>query len=203
MEPLISVIVCAWNEELYLQTCVRSLLNQKIEVPYEIILVNDGSTDSTLKVMENYKGIQKVKIKSNEKNMGIGYTSNVGIRMAHGRYVVRVDADDYVSEFFLQTLFLAINDVVNHKAVSCDYHLVSKKGEIIGRKSFPDSPIACGIMFEKEALIDVGLYNNDLRIFEERELLERFLRKYHMLNLPISLYRYRIHEANTSKPSIN
>ena len=202
MEPLISVVVCAWNEELYLQTCIRSLLNQKIQVPFEIILVNDGSTDSTLKIMENYGGIRQVKIISNERNMGIGYTSNAGIRMALGRYVVRVDADDYVSEFFLQTLFLAMNDVVNHKAVSCDYHLVTKTGEIIGRRNFPDAPIACGIMFEKDALIDVGLYKDELKVFEERELSKRFLERYQMLNLPISLYRYRIHEANTSRPSI-
>jgi glycosyltransferase involved in cell wall biosynthesis len=203
LEPLISVIVCAWNEELYIQTCIRSLLNQKIEAPFEIILVNDCSTDSTLKIMENYRDTGIVKIKSNLKNMGIGYTSNVGIRMAHGRYVVRVDADDYVSEYFLQTLFLAMNDMVTYKAVSCDYHLVSKNGEIIGRKKFPDAPIACGIMFEKEALIDIGLYNDDLRVFEERELLKRFLGSYQILNLPISLYRYRIHEANTSRPTLD
>ena len=203
MEPLISVVVCAWNEELYIQTCIRSLLNQKIEVPFEIILVNDCSTDSTLKVMENFQDIEIVKIKSNVRNMGIGYTSNVGIRMAHGRYVVRVDADDYVSEFFLQTLFLAMNDVVTHKAVSCDYHLVAKNGEIIGRRSFPDAPIACGIMFEKEALVGIGLYKDDLRVFEEKELLERFLGSHQMLNLPISLYRYRMHEANTSRLKLN
>ena len=199
MEPLISVVVCAWNEELYIQTCIRSLLNQKTDVLYEILLINDGSSDSTLPIMQNFQNSEIIRITSNESNMGIGFTSNVGIRLAHGRYVVRVDADDYVSEYFLQTLFLAMHDSDKHRAVTCDYHLVSSTGEILGRRNFSEAPIACGIMFEKEALIEIGLYKNDLRVFEEIELLERFLENHLILNLPISLYRYRMHENNTSQ----
>jgi glycosyltransferase involved in cell wall biosynthesis len=202
LEPLVSVVVCAFNEELYIQTCIRSLLNQKTQFRYEIILVNDASTDSTLEIMKNFDYSEITTIISNSSNMGIGYTSNVGIRKSHGRYVVRVDADDYVSEYFLQTLFLAIHDQSNYKAVACDYHLVSANGDTVERKKFVETPIACGIMFEKEALVSIGLYRDNLRVFEEIELMERFRAKYPILDLPISLYRYRIHESNTSRMNV-
>lgn len=198
MEPLVSVVVCAFNEERFIQTCLRSLLNQKVDFKFEIILVNDASTDSTHEIMRNYDNSENIFIISNASNMGIGYTSNVGIRKSRGRYVVRVDADDYVSEYFLQTLFLALHEQTNFKAVACDYHLVSISGERIERKIFNESPIACGIMFEKEALVDIGLYKDELRVFEEVELMNRFQTKFKIVNIPISLYRYRIHNQNTS-----
>ena len=199
MEPLISVVVCAWNEEKFLQTCIRSLLNQKVDFKYEIILVNDGSLDSTLEIMQNFEASNMVTILSNRVNMGIGYTANVGIRKSRGRYVVRVDADDYVSEYFLQTLFLAANDQTKFKAVACDYHLVSENGTWLERRLFMENPIACGILFEKEALVEIGLYKDDLRVFEEIELMKRFQEKFRILSVPISLYRYRMHVNNTTR----
>lgn len=199
MEPLVSVVVCAWNEERFIQTCIRSLLNQKVDFEYEIILVNDGSSDSTDEIMKNFEISKKVRIFSNNSNMGIGFTSNVGIRKSRGRYVVRVDADDYVSEYFLQTLFLAIHDQTYYKAVTCDYHLVTEDGERMERRSSKRFPIACGIMFEKDALIEIGLYKDDLKVFEEIDLMNRFQKRFEVLNLPLSLYRYRMHNENTSR----
>lgn len=191
-------MVCAWNEERYIQTCLRSLLNQYTKFDFEIIIVNDASTDSTFEIASNFAESNNVKIFSNDINMGIGYSSNVGIKQSRGRYIVRVDADDYVSEFFLQTLFLGIHDNINYKAVTCDYFTVNVDGIFQSRKLFEANPIACGIMFEKDALISIGLYRDELRVFEEIDLMKRFKEKYQILHIPITLYRYRIHEMNTS-----
>ena len=198
LEPLVSIVVCAWNEEIHLQTCLRSLLNQNTKFDYEIIIVNDGSTDSTFEIASSFARQKAIRIYSNETNMGIGYSSNVGIKHSHGRYIVRVDADDYVSEFFLQTLFLGFHDNKNYKAVTCDYFTVNADGEFLSSRLFESDPIACGIMFEKQALVNIGLYRKELRVFEEIELMERFKEKYQILHLPIALYRYRIHDRNTS-----
>jgi glycosyltransferase involved in cell wall biosynthesis len=162
------------------------------------VVVDDGSTDSTLEILNNFSYSEKLRIISNRENRGIGYTANTGIKLARGRLVVRVDADDYVSEYFLQTLFLAIHGQDQFKAVTCDYGLVSEDGHNLQARKFSEFPIACGILFEKEALIAVGIYNDNLRVFEEEELMLRFSQKFRILNIPINLYRYRMHADNTS-----
>lgn len=93
---LLSIIVPAYNVENYINKCISSLLNQNTD-DYEIVVVNDGSTDRTAEIIESdFKG--RVNYINKEKNTGLSDTRNVGMKAAKGEYIVFVDGDDYVDE---------------------------------------------------------------------------------------------------------
>lgn len=100
----ISVIVPVYNVEKYLDKCVRSLLNQKFAYNYEIILVNDGSTDSSGNIADKY-AMEHSRLKVlHKKNGGLSSARNYGLRYARGKYITFVDSDDYVSDDYLSAL---------------------------------------------------------------------------------------------------
>lgn len=193
--PQVSVIVAAHNEERFIGRCLRSLLHQTMpHSNYEIIVVNDGSTDRTPYALELFHdAIQPI---TNETNLGLPASINKGILASRGDFVVRVDADDYVNVNFLNFLhfFLSQNEYVD--AVACDYLLVDDAEETLERVDCSDRPIACGIMFRKHQLIEVGMYDEDFKRHEDRDLRIRFEKKYSVHRLELPLYRYRRHENN-------
>lgn len=192
---IISVIITAYNYEKYIERAIRSCLNQSLaNSAYEVIVVNDASTDHTAEILENYK--QEARIFNLEKNVGLSAARNFGIKKAKGQFVVFLDADDYFHKDLLlvQKLFLEENNHID--AISTDYYLVDEKERHQDHVSAEASPIACGIMFRKDYLYDIGLYDEDFLAREEEDLRIRFLNKYKIYNLIIPLYRYRRHDAN-------
>ena len=130
----VSVIIPVYNQEMYIGRCLRSLLDQSLNKNnYEIIVVNDGSTDKTFDIISGFG--KYIKIINNKKNMGLPFSLNKGIKSSKGRFIVRVDSDDYVNKEFLNSLqmYLLYNNETN--AVSCDYYLVDDKENIIKRKN--------------------------------------------------------------------
>lgn len=86
-----SVIISAYNVEAYIERAINSVLNQNFK-DYELIVVEDKSTDNTLENIMKYEG--KIKIIKNEKNRGLGAVRNIGIENAIGEYIVHLDGDD-------------------------------------------------------------------------------------------------------------
>lgn len=86
-----SVIISAYNVEEYIERAINSVLNQNFK-DFEVIVVEDKSTDNTLQNIMKYKG--RVKIVKNKKNMGLGAVRNIGIEKATGEYIVHLDGDD-------------------------------------------------------------------------------------------------------------
>ena len=183
----ISVIVTAYNVERYIGRAIRSILNQSMSRDsYEIVVVNDCSIDRTRFALEVFE--DDIKLINNGDRLGLPASLNKAIRKAKGRFVVRLDGDDYVHKDFLKVLelHLSLNDHID--AIACDYTLVDNDERVIGHKNCIKKPIACGIMFRVDQLIDIGLYDEDLRI--------RFLQKYQIERVQLALYRYRRHENN-------
>lgn len=196
----ISVILCCFNEEKYIERALRSVLSQKCEVDYEVIIIDDCSTDSTPRILRHFE--DRVRIFTNTKNMGIGYSSQKGVELSQGHYFVRVDGDDYVSEYFVQILYMAITEG-KHAAVSSDYYIVDEFGSKLFYGSAVTNPIACGVIYNKDLLISIGGYEKALALYEDKDLRRRFTAKYPIINLPIPLYRYRAHKDNsTGKQSV-
>jgi glycosyltransferase involved in cell wall biosynthesis len=193
---LISVIVPAYNQENYIGRCLRSLLHQTInQDDYEIILINDGSTDKTSYAMELFEG-DLIKVIHQDKNKGLPYSLNEGIKMARGKYIVRVDADDYVNKHYLLVLstFLEMNEYMD--AIACDYILVDAKEAVIATKNCMEEPIGCGIMFRKEQIIKIGMYDAEMRIHEDKDMFMRFTKEHQIHRVELPLYRYRKHDTN-------
>ena len=107
--PKISVIVAAYNQEQFIGRCLRSLLHQTLpHDDYEIIVVDDGSTDNTSYALELFCDPFEsvVKVLTNKKNLGLPASLNRAIRKASAPFIVRVDSDDYVNSEFLKILHL-------------------------------------------------------------------------------------------------
>jgi glycosyltransferase involved in cell wall biosynthesis len=195
---MVSVIITAYNYDRYIERCLRSVLDQSLpKSQYEIIVVNDGSTDKTKEVLDNYTDVAR--IFHLEKNRGLSYARNFGIKKARGMFVVFVDADDYIQHdmLLIQKTFLTENNKLD--AVSVDYYLVDERGTHIEHVNAEEKPIACGIMFRKDFLYDVGLYDESFRAREDEDLRIRFLKKYKIYNIILPLYRYRMHDSNLTK----
>lgn len=194
-ETLISVLVPVHNQEKFIGRCLRSILAQNFpRTQFEIVVIDDGSGDRTPYALELFK--DEILHIRNEVNKGLPAALNLGIHAANGKYIVRVDSDDYVNSNFLLILytFLTMNPYMD--AVACDYLLVNDKEEVISRENSADNPIACGIIFKKEQLVEIGLYDETFLLHEERDLRYRFLKKYRIARLELPLYRYRRHDNN-------
>ena len=191
----VSIIVPAYNAELYVGRCLRSLLKQTLDVDnYEIIVINDCSTDNTKQVINPFIG--DINYLENNKKLGLPETLNTGIKNAKGQFIIRVDADDYVHWDFLKILSMHLQLNLSIDAIACDYLLVDNHQNIISYKNCLEEPIGCGIMFKLEHLIDVGLYDADFLAREDEELILRFKKKYSVSRVQLPLYRYRKHKHN-------
>ena len=98
MTPKVSVIIPVYNCELYIAQAIESVLNQTY-TDYEIIVINDGSTDNTYQVLQPY--MKKIRYFS-QKNKGLSATRNQGIKMAKGKLISLLDADDLFLYYKLQ-----------------------------------------------------------------------------------------------------
>lgn len=108
---LYSVIVPIYNREKSIKKCVDSILRQS-EKNFELILVDDGSTDNTFEICEKYKEIDQRIVVIHKDNGGVSSARNVGIDVAKGKYIVFVDSDDYVDEDYLKILNHCNSDFV-------------------------------------------------------------------------------------------
>lgn len=193
--PTVSLVVAVRNQEKYIGRCIRSILNQTYpRIDYEVIVVNDASTDQTRFALELFDG--DIRLIHNEVRKGLPGSLNVGIRSARGRFVVRIDGDDYVHAEYVNILsmHLALNPWMD--AVACDYNLVTNNDEVIERRSCEDHPIGCGIMFRIDQLVELGLYDEQFLLHEDKDLRIRFLEKHQIHRVALPLYRYRRHEEN-------
>ena len=128
--PLISVIVPVYNSERFIRRCIYSILMQTY-INFELIIINDGSTDNSLRICREYqKKDNRIKI-YNQKNMGLSCARNAGIKMAEGTYISFVDSDDYIHPKFLEYLYIAL--ISSNSDISMCYHI----------KSFFSSDLLC------------------------------------------------------------
>ncbi len=121
----VSIIIPAYNAEKYIERCLKSVLAQKYENK-EVIVINDGSTDKTEEKINKY--INKIKY-IKKKNGGLSEARNVGIEKATGKYIMFIDADDYIEKDLLKNLKPYIDediDMIKYKAKK-----VTEKGEEI------------------------------------------------------------------------
>lgn len=117
----ISVIIPAFNAEKYIDKCLDYLLNQDYKLNYEIIIVDDGSKDETLKILKKYeKKHSNIKVIS-QKNSGQAVARNRAIDLAKGKYLMFVDIDDFVDKTILSKMF-SVADKENADLVYCDYY---------------------------------------------------------------------------------
>ena len=105
MEPLISIVIPAYNVEKYIDRCIKSVLDQTYN-NLQIIIVNDGSTDSTLEKCQKYRD-HRIEVYS-KQNGGLSDARNYGIQFAEGKYIAFVDSDDWLAKTMISELYDAM-----------------------------------------------------------------------------------------------
>ena len=202
MIPDISIIVLNFNREKLLDRSIRSCCDQILfNKKKEIIFLDDGSTDDSIKLIKSMK-IKDLKIIRNKKNMGIGYSANKAVKNAKGEFFIRVDSDDYISKFACEAMSNILIENPQLAYVYCDHFRVNANGFVLGRQILnTKSKIrnhGAGIMFRTKYVKEVGNYNKRLEICEDFELIKQLDKKYKSFYLPLSLYRYFQHAENIS-----
>lgn len=122
--PIISIIVPVYNVESYLERCIESILNQSFK-EFELILVNDGSTDGCKDICNEYKTKDKRIKVIHKENGGLSSARNAGLDIARGKYIGFVDSDDFINKDMYKTLFNTIQDN-NSDMIICDYYKVNE-----------------------------------------------------------------------------
>lgn len=155
-EKMISVIIPIYNAEKYLNKCLSSIVNQTYS-NLEIILVNDGSIDTSLAICEKYKQNDDRIVIVNKQNEGLVRARKDGIRMAKGEYITFVDADDWIDITTYENVHMGTADIIAYglteeyeycsksKTNKIEQNLYDKKG--IGREIIPRM-LSTGTFFE-------------------------------------------------------
>ena len=126
--PLISVVVPIYNTSKYLPRCLNSIINQTYK-NLEIICINDGSTDSSLSILQNYtQKDSRIKI-TTQKNAGLSAARNTGITKSTGKYITFIDSDDEISHNMLEKLLVSLQK--NDADISvCSFKEICPDGKI-------------------------------------------------------------------------
>lgn len=165
--PKISVIVAVYNTELFVEKCLKSLINQTYK-NLEIIVVEDGSTDNSKKVLKKYSTNCNIKIIYNKKNMGLSYSRNIGLKNATGSYIGYIDSDDYVDDYYYERLMQSILDNQAQIAV-CDIKIVYDKTQMQQlSRCYSDGD------FNLYNVINNGLAASACNKLFERKLIEKY-----------------------------
>ena len=196
----ISIIIPTFNYDKYIARAIRSCLEQSLpRTDFEIIVINDSSKDSTKYILQSYG--RWIRVLEHSENKGLSFSRNSGIMNARGELIVNLDADDYLHPDFLKICYLHLS-FNNCDAVATDYFLVKDDETIISRINGYDRPIACGIMFRKQQMVDAGLYDTSLEVGEDVDFRIRFDKAYKVERISLPLYRYRMHKNNTTRDKI-
>ena len=124
MNPIISIVVPIYNVEKYLPQCIDSILNQSFK-DFELILVDDGSTDNCLKICEDYKKLDKRVIVIHKENGGLSSARNAGIKVSRGKYIAFIDSDDFIHKDMYKVLYNNLKN--NNLDISiCNYTRVNE-----------------------------------------------------------------------------
>lgn len=159
-----SIIVPVYNVEPYLRDCLESILLQSFD-DYEVICVNDASTDSSLKILQSYaQKYKEIKIINNPVNGGLSFSRNCGLKNAVGEYILFVDSDDMLCQGALRTL----SEEVNRLSTDIIYFNMIVKDEGQWAKAQIKSPqkqCKCDGIYTGQELF-VKLYKNEQIIVE-------------------------------------
>jgi glycosyltransferase involved in cell wall biosynthesis len=200
---MISVIIAAYNCEQYIEKALQSVFSQTVpDRHYEVIAVNDGSTDNTLDILNKHTG--KIRLIS-QPNKGLATACNRGIKETKGDYIIRLDADDYFDRELLSATLKILESEPDYHCVYTDRYEINAPDNAkvrvnVGQDNVFDV-LGCGILFRREVFDKIGLYRDLL--FEEYDLMLRFFDNgFKGYYLPEPLYYYLKREAGmTSQPN--
>lgn len=176
--PAISVIVPVYNEERFLRNCLNSIAGQTMR-DFEVIVVNDGSTDASLSIMKEFQDKYTNFIIIDEENSGVAGARNHALKYARGDYLAFVDSDDYIEPEFLEKLYLFAKKS-DADIVCCGYYIyIPEKNRRI-KKPFC---LKTGV-YSKKKLLNSLIKDVRMHFYMWNKLWKRDLFKNHNIIFP-------------------
>ncbi len=204
MNPKVSVIMSVYNGAEYLREAIDSILNQTFS-DFEFLIVDDCSNDNSPQILEEYvKKDNRVRIITNEFNLGLTKNLNTAIRQAKGEYIARFDCDDVsLPERFVEQVNY-LNEHPRCGVVSMWADIIDGSGKHTRTIKYPTNDndlrkalisynpfFHPGIMLRREVFDTVGFYDESWRFAQDYELYFRIAKKYELANIPKILLNYR------------
>jgi len=202
--PLVSVYITNYNYARFIKQSIESVLNQSLQ-DFELLIIDDGSTDNSREIIEYYRDFDKIRIVY-QHNKGLNVTNNIAMRSASGKYIVRLDADDYLEPTALESMSQKLEEDDQLGLVFPDYYYVNSDGVRIGEEkrhnfekevSLYDQPAhgAC-TMIRLSFLKELGGYNESFTCQDGYDLWLKFILHHKVVNVNKPLFSYRRHNSN-------
>ncbi len=209
---MVSVLMPAFNRSQYIAASINSVLEQSY-TNFELIITDDGSTDKTLDIIKQYTD-ERIKVLSNEKNMGIAFTRNKLMQAAKGDFIMLLDSDDIALPGRMQTqidyllkhsdVLLVGSSVINIDDQNKELH---RENENVVKETEPEQ-IKAMLLFRNclcqsslminKAQLHGETYDLNYPPYEDYELWCRLSRKHKLINETKPQVKYRMHATNVS-----
>lgn len=201
---MVTVYITNYNYGKYITQSIESVLNQSLR-DFELLIIDDGSTDNSREIIEKYRQYPGVTI-IYQKNKGLNVTNNIAMRAARGSYIMRLDADDYLHPQALEVMSGILDADDKLGLVFPDYFYIDEAGTITGEErrhdfekevSLYDQPAhgAC-TMVRLDFLKELGGYNESFVCQDGYDLWIKFVMHHKLINVNRSLFYYRRHDQN-------
>ena len=205
--PLVSVNMVAHNSEQHIGQSIKSILNQTY-TNFELIIVNDGSNDNTLKEINNFND-PRIKLINLPKNVGIPIARNIALENSNGKYIAIQDSDDI-------SLKHRISKQIQFLEKNTDYGLVGSRAELIDGNGkslneiqsqsfnqaetkvmlfFKNCITHSSVIYRSESVKDL-MFNTKMQVAEDYDLIVKITLKEKLKNLNDVLVKYRVYENN-------
>lgn len=173
IQPLVSIILPVYNAEDYVTKAIESILRQNY-LNFELIIINDGSTDNTLEKIKKNND-KRIKITTNKINLGLQKTLNMGINISAGKYIARIDADDkWIKKSKLKNQIEFLESNQEYVLVGTGAICINEQGKYLYKYLKPESDISIrktilgyncfihsSVVFRKDMAFFVGLYSEN------------------------------------------
>lgn len=206
--PKVSVLMPVYNTEKYLEKAIHSIQSQTFE-DWELIIVNDGSTDGSRSILEQFKD-SRIFCIDNGTNLGLIKTLNKGVEFCNGDFIARMDADDIALPFRLEKQVLFMEQNPDYLMCGTNALVVDNSEKVTGRIRnladnrflqinllFSNPFIHPSVMIKREVL-EQNKFDASYKHIEDYELWSRIAQLGKIANIQEDLLLYRWHDANVS-----
>jgi len=200
MTPTVSVVLPVYNQAAYVSMALDSVFDQSYR-DFEIIAVDDGSTDDTPIMLSRYQTRQGF-IHIRQENAGLPRALNAGFAKARGSYLTWTSSDNIMHPEMLDTLVRALDRTSSLGLVYADRFFIDEEGNSLGRFDVPEydphlllhvNLVHCCFLYRRACLDRIGGYDPEFVYGEDWEYWIRMSRYFEMMRVPHALYHYRLH----------
>ena len=206
-QPLVTVYITNFNYASYLEQAIESVLSQTTD-DFELIIIDDGSTDGSQEILKKYEVQDRIFVIF-QRNQGLSASNNVALKLAQGKYIMRLDADDYLDVHAVEIMSSALERRPDLALVFPDYYMIDEAGTVIEQMrrhdfqeqvSLLDQPAhgAC-TMIRRDILTEIGGYDEALDRQDGYDLWLSLIEDYPVQSVNLPLFYYRQHPTSLTR----